>query len=356
MHNSQFTVAGMSASTTSHHSPNLNTWGSTSTNTAPFGESLSQSRSQYQTGYLMSASQANDTPQGNQRVDEVPVVQTKAKMNHVLARGSASEFGMDSMFQSTRQRQTLADEDAPPMSSINDIPNEIHLESSTTRFQPRNSTLDGSQFPRRHAHTPSSAQNTQQYLYIIVFGYPSDKYSVTAEYFKSLGEATDPDPHAEILNCFRIGYRDPADAMRAVRKNGEVLGGSWMIGAKWADPAQAEALLGQPVLRGSISSPPLSELTTVQGGNAMAVDEPSLPVSNGHTPTVGTPLRLVPSTSAFRKTGMSSKPATPQPPRAFGSTTNNAPGLPSGIPPSTSSSSTPNKSVLGQVSDLIFGW
>jgi nuclear pore complex protein Nup53 len=71
-------------------------------------------------------------------------------------------------------------------------------------------------------------------LYIIVFGYPSDKYSVTVEYFKSLGDASDADPNADIVNCFKIGYRDPADAMRAVRKNGEVLGGSWMVGAKWA--------------------------------------------------------------------------------------------------------------------------
>lgn len=35
-------------------------------------------------------------------MDEVPTVQTKAKMNHMLSRGSASDFGMDSMFQSTR--------------------------------------------------------------------------------------------------------------------------------------------------------------------------------------------------------------------------------------------------------------
>jgi len=68
--------------------------------------------------------------------------------------------------------------------------------------------------------------------YIIIFGYPSDKYSVTIEYFKSLGDASEPDPHAEIVNCFKVGYKDPVDAIRAVRKNGEVLGGSWMVGAK----------------------------------------------------------------------------------------------------------------------------
>jgi nuclear pore complex protein Nup53 len=49
-----------------------------------------------------------------------------------------------------------------------------------------------------------------------------------------MGETTDADQNTEILNCFRIGYKDPGDAMRAVRKNGEVLSGSWMVGAKWA--------------------------------------------------------------------------------------------------------------------------
>ena len=86
---------------------------------------------------------------------------------------------------------------------------------------------------RRHTHISSIAQNSQ-HTFVVVFGYPPDKFSLTAEYFKSLGEATEPEKHLEITNCFRIGYADIGDAMRAVRKNGEVFSGSWMIGAKWA--------------------------------------------------------------------------------------------------------------------------
>ena len=67
-----------------------------------------------------------------------------------------------------------------------------------------------------------------------MFGYPPDKYSVTVEYFRSLGEATEVEQSSELLNCFRIGYMHPAEALRAVRKNGDILGGSWMVGAKWA--------------------------------------------------------------------------------------------------------------------------
>ena len=71
-------------------------------------------------------------------------------------------------------------------------------------------------------------------LYVIVFGYPPDKYSVAVEYFKQLGETTDPDPNTEISNCFKIGFKNPVEAMWAVRKNGEIVGGSWMVGVKWA--------------------------------------------------------------------------------------------------------------------------
>ena len=71
-------------------------------------------------------------------------------------------------------------------------------------------------------------------LYVIVFGYPPDKYSVAVEYFKQLGDTTDPDPNTEISNCFKIGFKNPVEAMWAVRKNGEIIGGSWMVGVKWA--------------------------------------------------------------------------------------------------------------------------
>ncbi|KAL0581254.1 hypothetical protein V5O48_000737 [Marasmius crinis-equi] len=345
MHSSTFSVAGMSSSTSSHNA-NLNNWGGSNTGGslgASFGDSLSQSRSHYQPGYLMSASQANASPQGNQRVDEVPVVQTKAKMNHSLLRGSTSEFGMDSMFESTRsrQRQALPDEDAPPTSSVNDIPNEIHFNSLSSRTQPRN--VD-SPFSRR-SRTPAAAttQQSSSPLYVVVFGYPSDKYNVTVEYFKSLGDSTDAESNNEIVNCFRIGYNDPGDAMRAVRKSGEILGGSWMVGAKWADPAQAEAILGQPVLRTGYASQ-LPE--SANSSNAMQVDEIASPVSPVGAPMVGTPLKLAPSASAFRKTapgGGGDHPKTPQPSR-----------LNSVAPPPPQS--TPNKGIVGQVSDMIFGW
>jgi nuclear pore complex protein Nup53 len=135
------------------------------------------------------------------------------------------------------------------MNSVSDIPNELHVETHSTRFLPRVSrtipflyytpqtntqspTLDSLQ--KRHSRSSPSASQPSQTLFVIVFGYPPDKYTLTVEYFKSLGSTTEPDLNTEIVNCFKIGYMDTGDAMRAVRKNGGVLGGSWMVGAKWA--------------------------------------------------------------------------------------------------------------------------
>lgn len=88
-------------------------------------------------------------------------------------------------------------------------------------------------FPSRQPH-PLSVSTLAEIHYVIVFGYPPDKYSVTAEYFKSIGDTTEPDPNTQITNCFRIGYRDFGEGMRAVKRNGEILSGSYMVGAKWA--------------------------------------------------------------------------------------------------------------------------
>jgi len=285
-------------------------------------------------------------------------------MNKILSRDSTTDFGMDSMFQSSRQRQTLADEDAPPTSSINDLPTEMNLDSGPNRFQQRKTTVENTfSSSRRHIRTSSITQ-TPQHTFVVVFGYPADKFSLTAEYFKSLGEATEPEKHLEITNCFRIGYVDIGDAMRAVRKNGEVIAGSWMIGAKWADPAQAEAMIGQPVLRNTLSSAAVPQTNEANsGGNEMSIDEPHTIQSNPTYPAVGTPIKLAPSTSAFRKHvgGSASKPTTPQTHKGWaGSVLPVTPSLsssllPSGTP-STPVGQSPSKSVVGQMSDLIFGW
>ncbi|KIP05494.1 hypothetical protein PHLGIDRAFT_92109 [Phlebiopsis gigantea 11061_1 CR5-6] len=322
------------------------------------GDSLAQSRSHYQPGYLMSVTQ-NSASSQSPRYDDVPIIPTKAKMNHPLTGAAAADFGMDSMFESTRQRQTIADEDAPPMSSVNDIPTEVYDFSSSRRAQQTfsfDSTARASLFHPSQSQvpaTPKSATPVAKPLYLIVFGYPPDRYSATIDYFRSLGDTTEPDPNVDITNCFRIGFRNPGEAMRAVRKNGEVLSGSWMIGVKWADPAQAEAVLGFSVRSPyasppDVPSPPDVTMSPASPTRGFASNSgPDLTVSTlarSGAPIVGTPIKLAPSTAAFRKpgSGPASQLGIPRP------------GDGSAQPGGAQFS--PSKSMLGQMSDLIFGW
>ncbi|KAG8220850.1 hypothetical protein J3R82DRAFT_2344 [Butyriboletus roseoflavus] len=324
------------------HGQSTNPWGSSSTSThSALGSSLTdtfgQSRTHYQPGYMMSAQQHNvHAPQNAQHTDEIPTVQTKAKMNLALSRGGASHFGADSMFESSStQRQAFADTEAPPTTSIKDVFRESPLGASE-RVPPKAFSLDGPAFPSpaRPSRTDATPSTTP-ISYVIVYGYPPDKYSVTVEYFKSLGAATEPEPNTEIVNCFRIGFRDPGEAARVVRRNGEVLGGTWMIGVKWAGSAAAVADLGS-----SLRAPELATSATPSQNHsqppAMVIDSPP-PAT-----MVGTPIKLAPSVAAFRK---GHAPVAASPAQKI-------------TPVSTVPSQDPStsKGMLGQVTDLFFGW
>jgi nuclear pore complex protein Nup53 len=212
----------------------------------------------------------------------------------------------------------------------------------------------------------NAPHTTAEPLYVVVFGYPPDKYSVAVEYFKQLGETTDPDPNTEIPNCFRIGFKNPVDAVWAVRKNGEVVGGSWMVGVKWAvrhvisrrckvdsissfqDSNQAERVLGQSVARVAypLAPPDVSPSSDIVSADFVGPSRspPTVRTPHNNTPTVGTPIRLAPSASAFRKPGQAPKAAT------------STPGLQPAAPAAVGTPGTPSKSVIGQFSDFVFGW
>ena len=110
----------MSMSSNVAHAQSTNPWGSSSTSSlsSSLTDTFGQSRTHYQPGYMMvshpnqsplfftdppsqSAQQHHvHAPQNAQHADEIPTVQTKAKMNLALSRGGAPHFGADSMFES----------------------------------------------------------------------------------------------------------------------------------------------------------------------------------------------------------------------------------------------------------------
>jgi hypothetical protein len=139
------------------------------------------------------------------------------------------------------------------------------------------------------------------------------------------------------------------------------------------DPAQAEALLGPLHARigNGILNPGLSHSLPSDPNQStpMTVDSPinasSHPTAGTPgTPAFSTPIKLAPSTSAFKRSG--SKASTPQDyrqgQRGWGpkvpnvSASASAPAVGGSASAVGSATDTPNKGMLGQVSDLIFGW
>ena len=126
------------------------------------------------------------------------------------------------------------------------------------------------------------------------------------------------------------------------------------------DVAQAEALLGRSVLRSTTQSPEFfgtgggtetpSHSPNIFAGSPssrMSVDElgprSGTPrMAEPSTPIVGTPIKLAPSASAFRRGGAPGPSAAIQPTQL--------------IPAAGAVQQSPSKGMIGQVSDLIFGW
>ena len=138
------------------------------------------------------------------------------------------------------------------------------------------------------------------------------------------------------------------------------------------DPAQAEAILGASLTLSTAQSPeffaasPDGNAAPSSSSNVFGPSPPSARMSvdeivprhgtplrgEPSTPTVGTPIKLAPSAAAFRRGGGSAP-------------TTSAKGASAAVQPmqhlvpasaSTPSQQSPSKGMLGQVSDLIFGW
>jgi nuclear pore complex protein Nup53 len=118
------------------------------------------------------------------------------------------------------------------------------------------------------------------------------------------------------------------------------------------DPSQADRILGQAATRTAYApapdvSSPSDAMPVDSIGMSRSPHPLSLPParsSHSNTPTVGTPIRLAPSTSAFRKPGQGSKPTT------------STPGSQPATAPVVGTPGTPSKGVIGQFSDFVFGW
>ncbi|KAF8478265.1 hypothetical protein JB92DRAFT_3134125 [Gautieria morchelliformis] len=312
-------------------------WGGGNIGGGGMNDPFTPSRSHYQPGFLMSVSQNNVTPPGGQHIDDPPLIPTK--FNPSASRASPSEFGLESMFERPtvrRQRQPANDEDAPPTTSVNDIIDEPH----TSPFQRRDSH-SGSGSPlnqstaRRQPHTQQHPQVSlhQPVTYLNVFGYPPDRYDSVTRLFQSLGETTEPEP-SENGMWFTIGFRQPWEAERALRRNGKLMDDTYMLGVSRASSPAADVPSDIPRTGAAPANP----------GSAPNVD-PATPgkdslvatfgIPRSATSSLGMPLTLAPSTTAFKTPSAQRKAPPPHQPQ----------------PGHISESST-----ISKISDIIFGW
>ncbi|EJD47932.1 hypothetical protein AURDEDRAFT_113210, partial [Auricularia subglabra TFB-10046 SS5] len=280
----------------------------------PMLDAFQQPRQTYQSGYLMSSLQGNPMPANGQRFDNPAPLPTKSKSHHLLARSSSSDYGSDSLFDRSHARQSMMDEDAPPVNSVADMISKAQPDQSTSK----RGLASPAQAQKLGTPTRSPPPITPQVRYVLVFGFPPEHAGQMATMFAASADTTQPEHEGG--NWFRIGYRNHWDYERALRRNGEIVNNSFMIGVLPADGDADPHTPGAP--RGLIAHTPSTPGTSGGIGRSQTFS------------SFGKPLTLAPSAAAY-------KPAAPA------------------SAPQRSSVVIDNKNDAGwgsKISDMIFGW
>ncbi|SCZ89019.1 BZ3501_MvSof-1269-A2-R1_C40g00184 [Microbotryum saponariae] len=131
--------------------------------------------------------------------------------------------------------QNAMDDDAPPISSLNEFTSDNNtLPSSLT------SATNASSSPFSPTHTPlapaPSSHTTNSPGYPVhIFGFPSTSTETVLSYFSQFGSVESYKTSEEGGNWLTLIYSEPSSALRASRKNGVVLGRVLMVGVKVVD-------------------------------------------------------------------------------------------------------------------------
>lgn len=254
------------------------------------------------------------------------------------------------------------DEDAPPIESLGEMDGNDSLSISPGK-QPQRSNFESSYVQvlscAADAHTSPSYANTQASnpspslepstlpppaagASINVFGFPSEALSMVISHFAQFGEVIATTPNTEGGNWITITYAEPWSAIRAARRNGEVLGGVLMLGVKLLDEdlangnglgvVQPTTNPARPASAPTGTSTPSGIGRPINIINASAFKQPvSTPTRLGFfSPAGATPLKQVdPHASLFadksRQTGV--------------------------LPPPSG-----GQGLMARASDMIFGW
>ncbi|GAA99653.1 uncharacterized protein L969DRAFT_102984 [Mixia osmundae IAM 14324] len=216
-------------------------------------------------------------------------------------------------------------EDAPPISSLDDtddLPVSYAKDTSMT-------------LSTSPAKNGAEAEGTESYR-VHVFGFTVASLDAVLDHFGSIGDMELVESCPEGGNWITLAYKEAWAAARAVRRNGEIIGGLIMIGAKWAD-----------------SEPKLAPAVSATNGTVQ--DAAVKPVDKGPISSIGQPIPLA-TGSPFRTsvTSQASKQS------SLLQTLNSA-GTPTAKmfadrEKALTAGATKQQTLLSRVSDLVFGY
>lgn len=212
------------------------------------------------------------------------------------------------------------EEDAPPVDTLDDFDNDagVPYVSSPPPSQPAPIAASSpskrqiglpngptsSSFGQQQAPNGQSSSNGSNNVYkLIVFGFPPNLQSSVLKEFASIAPLVynsiqDPSSSASTSttstsdlpptgsNWFTIAYDNDWAALRALRKNGDIIAGSAMIGVKWADSTKA--------LDSGMDLIPQQH----QQQATTTTQQQSLPRSSTAS-NLGTPATILPASQAF---------------------------------------------------------
>lgn len=176
----------------------------------------------------------------------------------------------------------------------------------------------------------TNAHGASQSCKITVFGFNPSLLSSVLQYFSAIApvvynSSSDTSPTHDAgtaapppgANWVTIGYENEWSALRALRRNGEVLGGNTMIGVKWASDSSPIPAAGtangaptpNPVNGAAVAVAGAQTANDQDSGAGALVQRPQQQTSSSST--LGQPAVVLPSSKAWLKKPVPASSGTP---------------------------------------------
>ncbi|KAI5481194.1 nucleoporin Nup40 [Pseudohyphozyma bogoriensis] len=264
------------------------------------------------------------------------------------------------------QMHSEMEDDAPPVSSLQDpSSNDASMSFSISEDRRPSPSAITTPLPTASPSKPptslpstSSSTSTGKTYPVYIFGFPSSALPHILSHFSTFGTIASSTVSEEGGNWVTVNYTEPWAAARAVRRNGEILGGVLMVGVKSADEEGLRVALAGDDVDGLASSSSASALAAASQQQSRV----ATPINTAKS-GVGKPVTVLGPGSAF-------KPSAPTPTRRgiglFGSPAAAAGGA-QGEHASLfkekekerlerEKAGQASKGVLGRMGDLVFGF